>query len=65
MGKERQKVVRQAYGFTTFNDGDIVICYCPDLDVYGYGKTENEAELSLGISVAEVYRYGYLAKMTS
>lgn len=60
-----KKIKHQEYGFTTFEDGDILICYCPELDACGYGKTQEEAENSLLVTIAEIEKYGKKMKLTS
>ena len=41
----------------TFEEDNSVICYCPALDVYGYGKTEAEARGSMEKSLAIYFDY--------
>jgi hypothetical protein len=41
----------------SFEDSGSIVYYCPALEVYGYGKTDAEAENSLYISMSEFFQY--------
>ncbi len=40
-----------------FNDGDCCVAYCPALNVYGYGQTEEEARDSFETCITEFFSY--------
>ncbi len=40
-----------------FEEENIFYCYCPALDLYGYGKQENEAKTSFETNLAEFLKY--------
>jgi len=41
----------------SFEDSGCIVHYCPALEVYGYGKTETEAESSLYTSMSEFFQH--------
>ena len=41
----------------TFEEDNSVICYCPALDVYGYGLTEKEARSSMQTNLSIYFEY--------
>ena len=40
-----------------FKENEVYYCYCAPLDLYGYGKNEQEAKASFQIGLAEFLRY--------
>jgi hypothetical protein len=40
-----------------FKENDLFFCYCAPFDLYGYGKTENEAKKSYETGLSEFLRY--------
>lgn len=40
-----------------FEENALYFCYCAPLDLYGYGKTKEQAKQSFEISLAEFLRY--------
>ena len=61
--KDAERTIVVDLSIISFEDGGARVCYCPALDVYGYGNDEQEAIDSLGISMEEFFRYS-LAKKT-
>jgi hypothetical protein len=43
--------------FISFEDSGSIVCYCPALDVAGYGKTDEEATQSFFIALSEFFTY--------
>ena len=40
-----------------FEEDSLFYCYCPLLDLYGYGKTETESKKSFETGITEFLRY--------
>ncbi len=40
-----------------FNEGDTSIAYCPEVNVYGYGRDEAEARQSFEVALNEFFGY--------
>ncbi len=45
------------FSLIAYEDGKLQVVYCPALDLFGYGKTEREAEKSFSIVLEEHIRY--------
>jgi hypothetical protein len=51
------KVINVNLSVILFQEGGVVIAYCPAVNVYGYGENEREAKKSFEISLSEFFRY--------
>ena len=40
-----------------FEEDEIFYCYCPPLDLYGYGRSEKEAKDSFDVNLTEFIKY--------
>lgn len=45
-----------------FDDGNVKVAYCPALNVYGYGKQEQDARESFEICLTEFFDYSIKKK---
>jgi hypothetical protein len=52
-----KKKVEISLALFSYKEGEVHVIYSPALDLFGYGKTEKEAENSFEITIEEFIRY--------
>jgi hypothetical protein len=53
-GKNKVEI---SFALFAYEEGKLKVIYSPALDLFGYGKTEREAEISFEITLEEFLRY--------
>jgi len=53
----KKETIDFEFSLVAYEDEKLQVVYCPALDLFGYGKTEREAERSFSIVLEEHIRY--------
>ena len=55
--RSKKESVDFEFSLIAYKEENLDVVYCPALDLFGYGKTEREAEKSFSVALGEYIRY--------